>query len=88
MIIQTQMMILAVPPVTAVEVTVVLSVAFLPEFFGLHVIRVTVGSTQSVPTFIQTISATSKMLIGYAMIVCNCVLFTLCNDWVFDVSIC
>ena len=57
-------MLKAVPPVTVVGVTVVLSVAFLPESCGLHVIHVTDGFMQSVPMLILTILATSTMWTG------------------------
>ena len=64
-------MLKAVPPVTAVGVTVVLSVAFLPESCGLHAIHVTNGFMQSVPILILTTFATSTMWTGCAMTVFN-----------------
>ena len=64
-------MLKAVPPVTAVGVTVVLSVAFLPESCGLHVIYVTDDFMQSVPILILTILATSTMWTGCVMTVFN-----------------
>jgi len=65
------LMLKAVPPVIAVEVTVVLSVAYLPEFFGLHVIHMTVRTILSVQILILMIFVISKMWTGYVMIVCN-----------------
>ena len=60
-------MLKAVPPVTAAGVTVILSVALLPESCGLHVIHVTDGFMQSLPILILTILATSTMWTGCVM---------------------
>ena len=65
-------MLKAVPPVTAAGVTVILSVALLPESCGLHVIHVTDGFMQSLPILILTILATSTM-----WTVCVMTVFTL-----------